>query len=52
MTRYKIYPNQRNRLKREETWHRLKLQPIFSDASQTEWRVTFDFASGISGFLK
>ena len=33
-TRY--YPNQLNRLKREEKLHRLKSQPIFSKASQTE----------------
>ena len=49
-TRY--FPNQLNRLKRVEKFHRLKTQPIFSEASQTEWRIpsAFDFPTGISGF--
>ena len=38
------------RLKRVEKLHRLKLQPIFSQASQTDLRVPFDFPWGISGF--
>ena len=40
------YPNQPNRLKRVEKLHRLKSQPIFSKASQTEWREPFDFPTG------
>ena len=49
-TRY--FPNQLNRLKRVEKLHRLKTQPIFSEASQTEWRKpsAFDFPTRISGF--
>ena len=38
------------RLKRVEKLQRLKLQPIFSQASQTDLRVPFDFPWGISGF--
>ena len=45
-----IYPNQLNRLKRVEKIHRLKSQPIFSEASQTGWREPFDFPTGITGF--
>ena len=30
--------------------HRLKTRPIFTKASQTEWREPFDFPAGISGF--
>ena len=36
MTRYKVCPNQLNRLKRTEKLHRLKSQPIFSEAFQTQ----------------
>ena len=46
----KYYPNQLKRLKRVEKLHRLKLQSIFSEASQTEWREPFDFPTGNSGF--
>ena len=35
-----------NKLKRVEKLHRLKSQPIFSEASQNP----FDFPTGISGF--
>ena len=50
-TRYKVHPNQLNRLKlRGGKEIRLKSQPIFSEASQTEWREPFDFQTGISGF--
>ena len=38
------------RLKRVEKLHRLELQPIFFQASQTDLRVPFDFPWGISGF--
>ena len=38
----------------EKEWkkklHRLKTRPIFTKASQTEWREPFDFPAGISGF--
>ena len=33
-----------------EKLHRLKSQPICSEASQTEWREPFDFPTRISGF--
>lgn len=33
-TRYKVHPNQLNRLKRVEKLHHLKSEPIFSEASQ------------------
>ena len=33
-----------------EKLHRLKSQPIFSEASQTEWREPFDFPTRMSGF--
>ena len=46
---YKIYPHQLDR-QRVEKQHHLILQPIFSEASQTEWREPFDFPTGISGF--
>lgn len=46
----KYYPNQLKRLKRVEKLHRLKLQSIFSEASQTEWREPFDFSTGNFGF--
>ena len=46
----KYHPNQLNRLKRGEKLHRLKLQSISSEASQTEWRESFDFPTAISGF--
>ena len=36
MTRYKVCPNQLNRLKRTEKLHCLKSQPIFSEAFQTQ----------------
>ena len=38
-----VYPNQLNKLKRGAKLHRLKTQPIFPEASQTEWREPFDF---------
>ena len=51
LTRWENCPiNQLKRLKRVEKLHRLKLQPIFSQASQTDLRVPFDFPWGISGF--
>ena len=40
-----------NRLKRVEIFHHLKSQPIFSEASQIEWRKTFDFPTRIFYFL-
>ena len=43
-------PNQLNKLKRVEILHRLRRQPIFSEASQTEWREPFDFQPKFSGF--
>jgi len=49
-TRYKIYPNQLNRLKGVEKLHCRKLQPILCKSSKTEWREPFDFPTGISGF--
>ena len=36
MTRFKVCPNQLNRLQRTEKLHRLKSQPIFSEAFQTQ----------------
>ena len=36
--------------KSEKKLHRLKTRPIFTEASQTEWREPFDFPTGISGF--
>ena len=45
-----VYANQLNKLKREEKLLRLKSQPIFSEASQTEWHEPFDFPTGICGF--
>ena len=36
--------------KEVEKLHRLKSQPIFSAAFQTEWRIPFDFPSEIFGF--
>ena len=45
-----VYLNQLNELKREAKLHRLKSQPMFSEASQTEWHEPFDFPTGISGF--
>jgi len=48
-----VYANQLNKLnkiKREAKLHRLKTQPIFSEASQTEWREPCDFPTAISVF--
>ena len=39
-TRYKIYPNQST--EQTEKLHPLKSQPMFSEASRTEWRKPFD----------
>ena len=36
--------------KEVEKLHRLKSQPIFAAAFQTEWRIPFDFRSEIFGF--
>ena len=49
----KYYPDQLNRLKRVEKLlcRRLKYQPMFSEASQSEsGREPFDFPTGISCF--
>ena len=40
-----------NRLKSVEIFHRLKSQPIFSEASQMEWHKPFDFPTRIFDFL-
>ena len=40
-TRYKVHPNQLNRLKRVEKLHHLKSETIFSEASQTKWCEPF-----------
>ena len=45
-----VYLNQLNKLKREAKLHRLKSQPIFSEASQTEWGEPCDFPTEISVF--
>ena len=37
----KVRPNQLNRLKGVEKLHHLKSEPIFSEASQTEWCKPF-----------
>ena len=37
----KVHPNQLNRLKRVEKLHHLKSEPIFPEASQTEWCKPF-----------
>lgn len=47
---YKLYPHQRERLKRAEIEHQLKSQHIFSGSSQKGWREPFDFPTEISGF--
>ena len=47
---HKVYQNQLKRLKRAEKLIFLKLEPIFSEASQMEWHEPFDFQTGISGF--
>ena len=47
---HKVYQNQLKRLKRAEKLICLKSEPIFSEASQTEWHEPFDFQTGISGF--
>ena len=41
----------RKRLKRVEKLHCLKSQPIFSEASQMEWRIPSDFPTRISRFF-
>ena len=48
--RYKVYSKQLNRLKGVQKLHRLKSQPTFSEAFQTELYEPFDFPIGISGF--
>ena len=40
-TRYKVHPNQLNRLKRVEKLHYLKSETIFSEGSQTKWLEPF-----------
>ena len=47
---HKLCPNQLNRPKGVQKLHRTKLQPMFSEASQTEWRKPFDFPTRICGF--
>ena len=44
-TRYKVYPNQLNRLKRVEKLHHLKTQPIFSEAFPNEMARTLWFSN-------
>ena len=51
MTHSKVCPNQLKRLKRVEKLHCLKSQPIFSEASQMEWRIPSDFPTRISRFF-
>ena len=40
-TRYKVHPNQLNRPKRVEKFDHLRSEPIFPEASQTEWCKPF-----------
>ena len=47
MTRCNAYPNNLNKPKR---LHHLKSQPIFAEASQTEWCEPFDCLTRFSGF--
>ena len=50
-TRCNANPNHLNRLKSVEILHHLKSQPIFSEASQTEWCELLDCPlTGFSGF--
>lgn len=50
-TGYIVYQNQLNRPKRIGKLHRLKLRPIFSEASHMKWPKPFDFPTAFFQFL-